>query len=116
MIFATYQRMRANGTSWAGPSHNRGNTDQLEFEPLWNAMVHVVEMDGDGTHILRQTEGGDLETTTNIFYTPPINPITQFIKNTVELLESEGKKKRKDFKVLYRTWVMLQLSTSHDNK
>ena len=50
------------------------------------------------------------------FYTPSINPITQFIKNTVELLESEGKKKRKDFKFLYRTWVMLQLSTSHDNK
>ena len=79
-------------------------------------MVRVAEMDGYGAHVLRNTKGGDLETTLNISYTPSIKSISQLIKSTVELLEREGNEKGKEFKVPHCTWVMLKLSPSHDNR
>ena len=66
--------------------NKRWNTDQSYSDPFWNAMVRVVDMDGDGANILRHTKGGDLETTTNISYVPLINSIAHIIEATVELL------------------------------
>ena len=62
--------------------NNLGNTDKSEY-PFWNAMVHVVDMDGAGAHVRRHTKRGNLDITTNISYDPPIKSIAQLIKLTV---------------------------------
>ena len=54
-------------------------------------MVHVVDMNGAVAQVCRHTKGSDMEKTSNIYCTPSITSITQIIKATVELIESEGK-------------------------
>ena len=65
-----------------------GHTDQSEFEPFCNSMMHVVEMYGAFAYVHWHTEGGDLGTATNISYYLSINSVAQLIKVTFELLES----------------------------
>ena len=96
--------------------NKRGHTDQSEFEPFCNSMVHVVEMYGAFAYVHWHTEGGDLGTATNISYYLSINSVAQLIKVTFELLESEGKEKGGEFKVPHYTWVMLQISPLHENR
>ena len=64
--------------------NKKGNTDQSEFDTFWNAMVCVVDMYSSGAHVLRHTEGGNLETKINISYVPSINsskPLLNYFKS-----------------------------------
>ena len=66
--------------------NKHGDNNKSEFESFWNAMVHVVDMDGTGDQICQHTKSGNLETTTNFSYAPSTNSIYQLIKTTAELV------------------------------
>ena len=45
------------------------------FEPYWNSLAKVIELDGSGAHHRRYAEDGGMNQTTQITYAPSINSL-----------------------------------------
>ena len=72
--------------------NSRGNMEGGMFFIFWKAVAWLIELDGSGAHHLCHSSD-DIETTTNVQYTPAIHSIYQIIKATLKIIEETDQKK-----------------------
>ena len=94
----------------------RGNTDKSMFETFYEAAARKLELEnGTGAHSKRHA-ATDEETTNAVSYAPGIVSIPQLRRETIKLLEEEGKQIDINFKAPCVSWLYLQLSPNHEHR
>lgn len=94
--------------------NTRNKNDAYMFEPFWDGVKKVIELDGCGAHRRRHDEG-DLEQTTKVSYVPMINTFQQLSDATKKYLLDEGLIEGEDFKIPSNEWIRRNFAASRDS-
>ena len=87
-----------------------------KFEVYWNAIEHVINMNGVGAHRRRHPNEESESSVADTVYVPMINSIQQLASSAKKHLEEEKQlKEGVDFHIPSTEWLRRQFSPSHEN-
>ena len=93
----------------------RGNTGTSPCELFWDDHASALEFENCSDTHYRRHDGTNEEEINNNDFVSGITSISQLVKDTVEMIEKDGKLEGQYFKVSSECWVSLQLFPNNEH-